>query len=87
MAFVLETVRTVVVLVIYVLQIAMLVRAVLSWVPMRENKFTDILYAITEPVVMPVRMFFDKMGWFRNLPIDVSFFVAYLLLSILGMLL
>lgn len=69
------------------LQAAMFVRAILSWFPIEDNKFTEFLYAVTEPVVYPVRLLFEKMNWFQNLPIDVSFFVAYLLLSFLGILL
>jgi YggT family protein len=70
---------------IYVLQLAMLLRAVLSWIPdMQESKLSDFLYTVTEPVVIPVRMLFEKMNWFQNMPLDVSFIVAYLLLSILS---
>ena len=36
---------------------------------------------LTEPIVAPVRALFARMGWFQNVPIDVSFFAAYLLLS------
>jgi YggT family protein len=63
----------------------MLLRAVMSWIPdMQENKFSDFLYTVTEPVVIPVRMLFEKMNWFQNMPLDVSFIVAYLLLAILS---
>ena len=87
MAVFLEILRTTVQLVIMALQAAMFVRAILSWFPVGDNKFTEFLYAVTEPVVYPVRLLFEKMNWFQNLPIDVSFFVAYLLLSFLGILL
>ena len=30
---------------------------------------------------MLIRALFDRMGWFRNFPIDLSFLVAFLLLS------
>jgi len=76
---------TIVKIFIYVLQLAMLLRAVMSWIPdMQENKFSDFLYTVTEPVVIPVRMLFEKMNWFQNMPLDVSFIVAYLLLAILS---
>lgn len=65
-----------------ILQIAMLVRAVLSWFPISEdNPFLMLVHMITEPVVAPIRALFDHFGWFRNLPIDVSFLVGWLLLS------
>ncbi|MGM9682349.1 MAG: YggT family protein, partial [Eubacteriales bacterium] len=69
------------------LQFAMLLRAILSWFPMEDNKFTNFLYALTEPVIYPVRALFEKMNWFQNLPIDISFLVAYILISVISMLL
>lgn len=87
MAVFLEIMRSTVQLIILILQIAMCARALLSWLPMRENKFSDFLYAVTEPVVYPVRLLFEKMNWFQNLPIDISFIVAYLLLSFLSIIL
>ena len=65
-----------------ILQLAMLIRAVLSWFPIREdNPFLTLIHMITEPVVAPIRALFDHFGWFRDLPIDVSFLVGWLLLS------
>ncbi len=73
---------------LFVVQTAMLLRAILSWFFMDEdNRVMAILYAVTEPFIVPVRALFEKLGWFRNLPIDISFFVTYLLLSIISMLL
>ena len=66
-----------------VIQLAMLVRAILSWFPMDGNRFTDFLFAITEPFIYPVRMLFDKLNWFTGLPIDVSFLATYLIISVL----
>ena len=68
-----------------ILQLAMLVRAVLSWFPISEdNPFLALVNMITEPVVAPIRALFDRFGWFRNLPIDISFLVGWLLLSAIG---
>jgi uncharacterized protein YggT (Ycf19 family) len=80
-------VTDVVVLLLLGVQIAMMLRAILSWFPMDSNKFVDFLYVITEPFIVPIRALFEKMGWFRNLPIDISFFVTYILLSIISMML
>ena len=63
-------------------QFAMLARAILSWFPMNSNKLTDFLYAVTEPFIYPVRMLFDKMNWFSGMPIDISFLVSYLIITI-----
>ena len=75
--------RNIVVLLLLVIQTAMLIRAILSWFPMEPNKFINFIYGITEPLVAPIRALFDKMGWFRGLPIDLSFMATYLLISLL----
>ena len=87
MTEVLHVIATVVVLLLSAVQLAMLVRAVMSWFPMEPNRFTDFLYGITEPFIYPVRLLFERMNWFQNLPIDISFMVTYLLLSLLIMIL
>lgn len=76
-----------VVLILSVFQLAMLIRAIMSWFPGDSNKFEIFLYAITEPLIMPVRKLFERLNWFQELPIDVSFFVTYLLLSVVLVLL
>ena len=65
------------------IQICMLIRAVMSWLPIDDNKFTDFLYLVTEPFITPVRMLFEKMHWFENFPLDMSFMISYLLISVL----
>lgn len=65
-----------------VLQVAMLIRAVLSWLPIGDdNPFVMLVTVITEPVIAPIRALFDRLGWFRDIPIDISFIVAVILLS------
>ena len=76
-----------VVLILSVFQLAMLIRAIMSWFPGDSNKFEIFLYAITEPLILPVRKLFARLNGFQELPIDVSFFVTYLLLSIVLVLL
>jgi len=65
-------------------ELAMFARAILSWFFTEESRLGDFLYAVTEPVILPVRLIFEKFGWFQNLPIDVSFFVTFLLISVTG---
>ena len=83
MVIALTVLRSVVVLLLSGLQLAMLIRAVLSWFPIEPNKFIDFIHAITEPLIVPIRALFDRMGWFRGLPIDISFMVVYLLITVL----
>lgn len=87
MAYALEIVANVVVLLLMAVQFAMLVRAILSWFPMDSNRLTDFLYGITEPFIYPIRALFEKLNWFQSLPIDLSFMVSYILLSMVIMLL
>ena len=78
---VLYIVATTVSAVLLLLEIAMFLRAILSWIPSLDGTaFAHFLYAITEPLIAPVRALCDRFGWFRNSPIDFSFMIAYLLL-------
>ena len=85
--FLLVLLQNTVVLILTALQLAMLVRAIMSWFPGDSNKFENFLYAITEPLILPVRKLFERLNWFQGLPIDVSFFITYLLLSLVLVLL
>ncbi len=87
MNYALQIIANVVVLLLTAVQLAMLVRAVLSWFPMEENRFVNFLFAVTEPFIYPIRRLFERMNWFQSLPIDISFMVTYLLLSIVIMIL
>ena len=82
-----EVLRGTAYLLIYLLHTAMFIRAIMSWFPMAEGKFSDFLFALTEPVIYPVRVVFDKLGIGSSLPLDIPFFVTFLLLSFISMLL
>lgn len=66
-----------------VIDIAMLVRAVTSWIPTAERAWVDFVYAITEPFVAPIRNLLERFSLFQNSPIDFSFMIAYVLIIIL----
>ena len=87
MAIALIIIKNIVVVFLTAVQLAMLARAILSWFPINGNRLTDFLFAITEPFIYPVRMLFDKLNWFTGLPIDISFLVTYILISLILMLL
>jgi uncharacterized protein YggT (Ycf19 family) len=74
---------------IFAIDSAMFVRAILSWFIMDEEggPFVTFLYAITEPIILPIRLLFDRMGWFRDSPLDIPFFIAMIGLSIASSLL
>ena len=85
MDILLEVLRGTAYLLIYVLHTAMFVRAILSWFPIGQGKFAEFLYAVTEPVIYPVRVLFEKLNIGVGLPIDIPFFVTFLLLSVISM--
>ena len=74
--------KQIVIIFLTVVQIAMLLRAILSWFPISENRFIDLLYYVTEPFIAPIRLILDKLGWFSGFPLDVSFMVSYLIVTI-----
>ena len=82
MAVALYAIQKILVLLLMAVQLAMLARAILSWFPV-ENRIVDFLYTVTEPFIYPVRILFERMNWFQNLPIDISFMVSYLLISLI----
>lgn len=68
------------------LQFLMFARAIMSWLPIDEdNPIENFLYAVTEPFIAPVRAVIERFGWFEGMPIDMSFFITFILLSILEM--
>jgi len=73
-------------LLVSAIQLFMLVRAIMSWFPMDDdNAFVRFVYYVTEPVIAPVRYLLERFGLFEGFPIDMSFFITFILLSILGM--
>lgn len=66
----------------------MMFRAIMSWLPIDEDSnIANFLYAMTEPVIYPVRKLLERIESLNNLPIDISFIVSFMLLSIIQMLL
>ncbi len=64
----------------------MLIRAILSWLPVDEDSpLGYFVYMMTEPIVMPVRMVLERFDSIKSMPIDISFFVSFLLLSAIQM--
>ncbi len=71
-------------LLLSILLFLMLLRAVFSWFPTdEESAFAHFLFIATEPFILPVRALLDRFEFFRSMPIDMSFFITALLLSIL----
>lgn len=68
-------------LLLTVLQLLMFVRAIASWImPDGDNAFINFVNTVTEPLIYPVRALLERFEFVRNMPIDISFFVTYLIL-------
>ena len=62
----------------------LIARVLFSWLPpeSRQNRFYDYLYAVTEPLMRPVRNLLPPMSGFDFSPIIV-FFLLHLLVRFL----
>ena len=88
MEVVLYLLKQFVLVLVEVLDLAMLVRAVLSWIdPMEEGGFSSFMVMITEPIILPFRKLCAARHWFEGSPLDVPFFMALLALILLRLLL
>ena len=67
-----------------ILNLVIVIRVILSWLaPYTHNDFTDVVYAVSEPLLRPFRMIFP-MGYSR---IDISPILAYFALNLIRKLL
>ena len=77
---------TVIRLLVNVLETAILLRAILSWFPIDEDGFLPrLLFCLTEPVIIPVRVLLSYFGVGEDSPIDFSPMIAMILLMLIGM--
>lgn len=66
------------------LEVFMLVRAIMSIFPVAEDSpIAAFVFSVTEPVIFPIREIFSRLGLFEGFPIDISFFVAMICLSLI----
>lgn len=81
----LYVVCTALALLVDVLWFALFLRAILSWFVFDDGVwYMRLLDALTEPVLFPFRALFAKLGWFSNMPIDLSPLFAMIALSLLS---
>ena len=81
---------TTLVLVIDAVQLCMFIHAILSWVAPAQGSVGPIrafINAVTETVTRPVRLFLDRFEWARRSPLDFSFLITFMLLSLLSFIL
>ena len=72
-----------VVALLYAMQFLMFGRAIMSWfAPDEDNRIAQFLFVVTEPFVYPIRQLLNKFNFFSNIPIDMSFMFAMIILII-----
>jgi len=68
-----------------VIQILLFARAILSWFP-HDNKLSgimELLYNLTEPVLLPVRTLLFKIPGMNRFPLDFSLIIVYMIIELL----
>ena len=65
-------------------QIAMFIRMIMSLLGYdEESGFGAFLALLTEPIILPVRVILSRIRALDGLPIDLSFFLTYILITFL----
>jgi len=65
--------------------LAMLLRSLITLLFFEEeNKFTNFIYYITEPFIVPVRAILYKLNLFQGGPIDFAYMITVVLLGMLS---
>lgn len=76
-----DTIALVFSLFIWVLLIAVFLRALMSWFPVRpDNEFVRLLDTVVEPLVGPVRRVVPRVGMF-DISSMIVIFVLYMMLQ------
>ena len=88
MSYFLYATVTTVQLLIGFLKLALLVDAIISWLPVDEDStFVRLLDMICAPALYPMRLLIEKSETLSSLPIDLSHIFTYFALVIIGELL
>lgn len=67
-----------------IIEWALIIRAVLSWIPSipRDNPIIVLLDQVTEPILSPVRELIERSSFGRNSMLDFSPLIVYLLIEV-----
>lgn len=76
--------KRLVLILIDIIQFTILARVILSFLPdLRYNRFADIVYKITDPIIVPCQNILYKIG-LGNTMFDFSPILAYFILRIIA---
>ena len=66
-----------------IIELAILIECIASWIPqLRYNKFMDIVYAVTNPILIPFRTLQNRL--FPDSPIDFSPIIALIVIDFIS---
>lgn len=60
-----------------------LLRCILSWIPGLYNRFVQVVYKLTDPILVPVQKLIDKLMGGRPMMIDLSPIVVFFIIQFL----
>lgn len=66
-----------------IVRFLILARVIISWLPIGYNRFIEMLYTLTEPILAPIRNLIHKSMGDRGFMIDFSPIVAFLLINLI----
>ncbi|NLB82514.1 MAG: YggT family protein [Clostridiaceae bacterium] len=61
-------------------ELLLLIRVIVSWLPIGYNKFIEILYMLTEPILAPIRRLIESS--IGRIMFDFSPIIAFLLIRL-----
>lgn len=64
-----------------IIDFLVLVRIVLSWLPIGQNPITNLIYNLTEPLLYPIRQMVQNSPIGNGMMLDFSPIVLFLLLQ------
>lgn len=69
---------------LWIINALIFVRCIFSWFPgAEESRIGSLLVTLTEPALAPVRRLLMRFEFARNLPVDLSPIVAFLIITFL----
>lgn len=84
MEYITYIMRSICVITLDIISLAILLRVILSWLPLDDNKLEIFLISITEPIILPVRLLFSRSDSMRMMPIDIPLLITAIIISILS---
>ena len=67
-----------------ILEIAILIRVFLSWMPFpKEHRLIELLYQVTEPILAPIRNLIARSPFGKNMMFDFSPIIAFLMIGLI----